>query len=324
MSWDEVFAFARERFGALGIHDGERFGVSADALRSRAEREGWPRPYRKAVLLPGADPTEFRTRVSAALRSIGGEVWAGRRTAAYLLGMIDRPPPRLELVVPHGRRATHRLDPKPWRTRNIYPFMVTEVDGLRATTAARTIMDAAAVLGVTPLQDLVIDGMRARPTLVKETRELVDWMRDRGHRVEYVRRLEIVLTRLERERPESALDRRTRQLLTPHGFDLHPRPFPFRCPDGVVIHLDIAIPWAWCAIECDGYGSHSGRRAFRTDRVRWSQAQRGGWRVTWVDTARLENDPDSIIEEVQEVLAEADPDRPPPQQAECRCPICVA
>lgn len=126
------------------------------------------------------------------------------------------------------------------------------------------------------------------------------------------------------ERPESALDRATRQLLRPYASDLYPRPFPFRCPDGVVIHLDIAIRWAWFALECDGFAYHSSRDAFRRDRLRWSQAQRGGWRISWVDRDRLDNDPDSIVDEVQEVLAAADPDRPPPEQAECRCSTCRA
>lgn len=323
MSWDEVFAFSREhQYGALGVHDGVPFGVSPAAVRAKAEREGWPWPHRGAVLLPGADPTAFRTRVSAALRSIGAPVWAGRRTAAYLHGMVDRPPSQLELVIPHDRRAAHRLDPKPWRSRNIYPFMVTEVDGLSVTTQARTIVDAAGILGVTPLHDLAIDAVRLRPPLFGEIRELVDWLRDRGHRVHRGHRLDVVLARLDRERPESALELRTRSLLRNRGFAPHPRPFPFRCPDGVVIHLDIAIPWAWFAIECDGYGFHSSRKAFRTDRVRWSQAQRGGWRLTWVDRDRLDNDPGSIIAEVSEALAGADPARPPPPELDCSCRHC--
>ena len=325
MAWDEVFAFAqREQHGALGIRDGEPFGVSAAALRTKADREGWPRPCRGAVLLPGADPDAVRTRVAAALRSIGGEVWAGRRTAAYLHGMTDRAPRQLELVVPHGRRATHRWDPRPWRSRTVYPFMVTEVDGLALTTPARTIIDCAAVLGVGPLQDLAIDAARQRPDLLREVRELADWLRERGHRVPQGRRLDRILARLDHERPESGLELRTRRLLRPHGFPLQPRPFPFRCPDGVVIHLDVAIPWAWFALECDGFAFHNSREAFGIDRLRWSQAQRGGWRISWVDHRRLQDDPDSIIEEVREVLATADPDRPPPPEAECACPLCRA
>lgn len=188
-----------------------------------------------------------------------------------------------------------------------------------ATTVARTIFDLAAVLPHEMLRNVTIDAMQRRRMTFDELHALSGDLKRPPGGVK-VRR---ILRELADERPESALDHRTRSLLRGHGLTPHPRPFPFRCPDGVVIHLDIAIPWAWFAIECDGYGFHSGRRAFRTDRVRWSQAQRGGWRLTWVDSDRLENDPGSIIADVSEALAEADPDRPPPPEAECRCPQCA-
>lgn len=190
--------------------------------------------------------------------------------------------------------------------------------GLPVTTMARTVFDLAAVLPTAMLRDVTLDALQRELVTVSELQALTgELIRPPG-----IGKVRLILRELERERPESALDNGTRHLLRPYGSGLHPRPFPFRCPDGVIIHLDIAIPWAWFAIECDGFAFHSDREAFRTDRLRWSQAQRGGWRITWVDHHRLHNDPDSIIEEVQEVLAAADPDRPPPQEADCRCASC--
>lgn len=317
MGWHDVFEEARRWNGALHITDGRSHGVSVKALDGRARRERWPRPHRGVVLAPGVVPDRL-TAVSAGIKAVGAPVFAGRRTAAWLHGVMDRAVGPVELVVPETRRSPRLRGVRVWRSRTLRAHHLTEVRALPATTVARTILDLAAVLPQQMLRNVTVDAMQRRRMTFDELHALSGELRRPPGGVKVKR----ILRELAHERPESALELRTRSLLRNRGFAPHPRPFPFRCPDGVVIHLDIAIPSAWFAIECDGYGSHSSRKAFRTDRVRWSQAQRGGWRLTWVDRDRLDNDPGSIVAEVSEALAGADPGRPPPEEADCRCPQC--
>lgn len=319
MGWREVFEEARRSNGVLHVTDGEPHGISRRTLERRARRDGWrtPHPGYGVVLAPGCVPDRL-TLVTAAVKAVGEPVFAGRRTAAWLHAVMDRAAGPVELVVPNERRSPRLRGVRVWRSRTLRDHHLTSVGALPATTVPRTMFDLAAVLPEEMLRDVTIDALQRRRMSLEELHALsADLIRPPG--VGKVRR---ILRGLAHERPESALDRRTRALLRPYGFGLHPRPFPFRCPDGVVIHLDIAIPWAWFAIECDGFAFHNNREAFRRDRVRWSQAQRGGWRITWVDRNRLKDDPGSIIEEVREVLAEADPDRPPPPELACTCHRC--
>ena len=126
--------------------------------------------------------------------------------------------------------------------------------------------------------------------------------------------LDRVVSSLIEESVDSRLEHDARTALEQLGFAVAPHPFPFLCRDGRVVHLDIAIPDLWHAVECDGAGAHMDRASFETDRIRWSEVQRSGVTLTWLTRRRLDSDLDRVAMEIAEATRDADA-RPPMQPA---------
>ena len=55
-------------------------------------------------------------------------------------------------------------------------------------------------------------------------------------------------------------------------------------------------------VEVDGYGAHSGRQAFRDDRVRDARLTVSGYRVQRFSDWQLEHEPDAVAETVRSLL----------------------
>lgn len=91
---------------------------------------------------------------------------------------------------------------------------------------------------------------------------------------------------------------------------MHPRPFPFRCDDGVVVALDLALPKHWVYLEVDGLEAHTGRRTFEADRRKWTQVVRH-WRPVWVTSDRWRTDRGGVLRDLDEAIALADTMRAP-------------
>ena len=79
-----------------------------------------------------------------------------------------------------------------------------------------------------------------------------------------------------------------------------------RTPGGVLIaRVDLALPWARIAIECDSETWHSGRQRRQGDLERQNRLVLAGWtvlRFTWDD---LVHRPDVIVRHVAAALAAA-------------------
>ncbi|MPZ89213.1 MAG: hypothetical protein GEU81_14330, partial [Nitriliruptorales bacterium] len=245
--WQGLFALGRRQHGALALSDGERFGWSRNALLLHARRQGWERPQPGVVLLPGTQRT-FETRVATALLQVGGRVLAGRRTAAYVLGMVDRPPATVEMVLPADRRLPRLEGVEAWRSRTLHRADAINRNGLRLTAPGRTVVDLAAVMGVDRLRSLMIDARQRRVVRLEE----IAAIHERIGRTPGGPRLTQVLAELDEECCDSMLEWYWRRALRAHDLHPHPRPFPFRCADGITIEIDVAFPDQWVACECDG------------------------------------------------------------------------
>lgn len=88
-----------------------------------------------------------------------------------------------------------------------------------------------------------------------------------------------------------------------------------------MIHLDLAFPPAWVAVECDGRGKYATGASFTTDRIRWTQAS-PHWSIVWVEWTRWRAAPAALIDEIVVRVAGADPSRAPAVRADCRCRRC--
>lgn len=304
--WGRLYALADEHHGVITLAMAAGLGISRSAVRRRAVAEGWGVIARGAWLLPGA-PRTHRALAAAHLLLLGDRAAVGHESAAHLHGLLEAPPARPQFLVPNDRRVTGRAGAQVRRSRTLLTSDLTTVDGLRVTRIPRTIRDLAPRRTWDQCYDMVTDAEQRRLVAFDELAGVAERLRAGPGGSRFA---SVVETRAS-DRSDSALERDTRTATAAAGFDPSSGPFPIRVQSGRRIWLDVAFAPIWFAIECDGMGFHSSRSAFERDRMRWRQAQRSGWRLTWVTRRRLREDLDGLLEEVADAHRTADPARPP-------------
>lgn len=315
--WPALFAGARARHGAFHLRRCDDVGLARRAVRRRATRESWGKPLPSVFVLPGSVDGWWRT-TAARLELVGSDATLARLSAAHAHGMRWQPPTITQVVRLLGKHRTEHEEVRVTISRTLTEADVVVVDGLRATTPQRTMRDLAGTLARSPLRAVGIDGITKGvldfELLVAEH----DAMRAGPPR----RLLGAVLGDLASVHTESPFAYEVLEAIAESGLPIEGE-FPWRCPDGRIIHLDGAIPAAWVAVECDGRGKYQAGRSFTTDRIRWTQAS-GRWRTVWVSWQRWQNQPRAVLADVAVAVAEADPAAPPAPRADCRCARCDA
>ncbi|MBW3661569.1 MAG: hypothetical protein KY469_00595 [Actinobacteria bacterium] len=245
------------------------------------------------------------------------------RTALYLHGVIDETPSALQLAVPADRKKPTLVGVDDVvRSTTLLTSDRIEVDGLSCAIVALALLHLGRRERGRGVLEVVVNALQREKAELSE----LDAVLDRCGRAPGRATLRHARDALTLDQADSLLELDTRQLARAASFSPYPSPFPFRCPDGRVIHLDVPFPPVWFAWECDSPRSRSGGRSFNTDRTRWTQARRGGWQLGWVTRERLRTDRAGLPEELAEAHAVADPERPPPEATPCRrttCRVCA-
>lgn len=234
--------------------------------------------------------------VRAAVASLPGAV-AGLWTAARLHGFsvgTDGP----EAVVVHTR-TTHVFGHlRVVRCHDMRRDHITEVDGLRTTTIARTVVDLAARLPFAELCRVVDSVLAEFPVSVSDLAGTLSHVARRGR--PGVRYLRDILDERSDSGDLSMLESRGNELL--RRADVGPFETEYPMPWNPRRRFDVAFPVQRLAIEWDGRFWHSTASAFQVDRERDRTALANGWRVarfTWDDVA---NAPDTVVATVKVLL----------------------
>ncbi|MGQ0826244.1 MAG: DUF559 domain-containing protein [Actinomycetota bacterium] len=105
--------------------------------------------------------------------------------------------------------------------------------------------------------------------------------------------------------PRSVLERRMLRLVASAGLPMPTPRFRVRLLDGRVVELDFAwVAWK-LAVEVDGHGAHSARRARASDAARGNALGDVGWRLrryTWEQVLR---EPSAVSASLRRALAAA-------------------
>lgn len=313
--WAALLAGTAARHGAFHLRRCAEYRISPDSVRRRARREDWGRPYPAVFLLPGSAEGWWRTS-SSRLEVVGSDAALGLRSAAFAQSMLQRPPTLTEIVRTQGKsRSTQRLIAV--RTyRTLEESDIEIVNGLPCTTPQRTMRDLSHVLDVEPLRAIGIEAVQAGVLDLDQLQATVEAMWAGPAQ----RRLAQVSGDLRRVRTESPFAYEVIEAIAAAGLVVEGE-YPWRCPDGHIIHFDAAVPAAWVAVECDGRGKYASGNSFTTDRLRWTQSS-GSWRTVWVDWQRWSREPAAVLADVERAVADADPTAPPPERAACRCKRC--
>lgn len=296
---DRLAPLLKRQHGAIRSDQLEKLGISKRRLdylvAKRALVRMAPRTFR-----PAAIPVTWHHRVWAAHLSAGPESALSHRTAAVLLGLIDaseRNKRRVELIVPRRLRSivpgvrvhsSVQLERVDFATR----------DGLRVTSAARTLIDLAAdglpVAGLTEAFDSAVRLGLLTPDHLRRRLDSVG----RAGRAGVTLLDEILVD----GGGHSFLERRFLKLVR---YAKIPRPSTqvvHRTPDGTIARVDFEWTGAWLIVEVNGRRGHASDAERAKDANRRNELQNLGFRVLEFTTRMVLDGPEQTAAAVRIAL----------------------
>jgi uncharacterized protein DUF559/putative AbiEi antitoxin of type IV toxin-antitoxin system len=262
-------------------------GLGAAAI-SRRLVSGRLHAQHAGVYAVGHPVLGFRGRWMAAVLACGADAALGYRSAAVCWALQRDSSGAIDVVVP-GTAGRGRDGIRVHRHPGLAPDEVTTREGIPVTTAARTILDLAAVAGDRllkyALDQAEIQELTDYPALADMARA---HPRHRGSR-----RLRDVLATYEAgtARTRSGLEVAFLALCDAHGL---PRP--------LVNHelltgqtVDFVFPDHRLAVETDSWRWHRGRQAFERDRERDARLAAAGYRTLRFTDRQIERAPGTVV-----------------------------
>jgi very-short-patch-repair endonuclease len=262
MNWPELAALAQRQHGLVTTAQ-----VGSRSAVHWAVASGRLAVVRRGVYaVAGAPPSPWRD-LAAALLAVDGV--ASHRAAAGLHRLAGIAPGAVEVTV-FTMRTPRLVGVTAHRASVLYADDVTVVNGLHATSAARTVVDLAASTGSLALQRLLDDCIVRRLCTADDVAACLERSEARRGRRRLVPLLDARL------QPESHLEQLWLRRLRRAG--LPPPAIGFQLVvDGRVLVLDFAWPQQCVGIEVDGWQPHATRSRFDSDRLRDLAAVRVGW-----------------------------------------------
>jgi hypothetical protein len=272
-----------------------RLGLTSDEVDGLLASGQWQTVYTGVFRLAGTLMTDLM-RLHAAVLASGPDAIASHRSAAWLWGLVDKPPTPPTVLVSPGRRV-HMGGIRSVRTR--HPARADEVKGIKCTSVLRTIVDCASELAPDELDALVDVAVARRLVRIPDLVRAVKARQLRNHRGR-ARLAERLAERGITGAPHpSVLESQMARLLRRLGLPV-PKAQVGSGPDGCY-RLDFAYPRIRLAIEVDGWAYHFTPEQQRYDHRRRNCLMSEGWTVlhyTWWDVTR---DPDRVAKEIAAV-----------------------
>ena len=276
--------------GVLSRSQALTAGMSPAAVRTELARGRWHHAAPSVYLLAGHGRT-WTQRLWVAQLQGGPGSCCSFESAGRLNGFDEVPAGLVVLSVPHAQRRrihgarVHRVD-------DLAPHHVVELDGLRVTTPARTIVDLAAVLHIARLRVLVEHAVVDRRASLAQVGAVLDTVRRKGK--PGVTRLCRVLDDLGpgTSIPNGELERMFEPVLIRSGLPrpLYEHPLPGVGPRAGFV--DRYWPDARMIVELDGRRWHTRRQQLLVDQDRTLQAQAAGIETTRLLWEHVVHDPD--------------------------------
>lgn len=285
VAWNDVVDALDRQDGVIGKADLEALGIGRHRLSAWVTERRLERAAPRVWRLAGA-PVTWRQRLRVGLLALGPMSWVSHEAAAQLHRFDRTPIDRVEFLVLRRRRDV-RLPERVRSTRRWGPVDAVEVDGLRATSATRTILDLAnAGAGRTRVEAAVDSAIRLELSSPEAIRLRLGAIRCRGWNG--VRRLEDAL---DHAGGHTMLERRFLELMGCAGL---PRPetrtvFRDERDGRFVARVDFYYPDSGVVIEVTGRVGHSTPEDRMRDAQRRNELQDLGLRVyefTWEDVTR--------------------------------------
>ncbi|MBF6621186.1 MAG: hypothetical protein ITG02_13275 [Patulibacter sp.] len=285
--WRRAAELAARQHGVVSRVQLRRCDLS-DRQITRATAMSRLHAVHRGVFAVGHDRLSASGQRAAAVLACGAGAALGYRAAAAHWNLRATSSPTVEIVVARTSRPHHR-NVKVHCHPQIEPDELTDRDGIRVTTVARTLLDLAAVLPPAALRRSVgqadvlrlFDRHAVAPLLV----------RHRHHRGR--KALEAVLrTWEEPERVRSPQEETFPELCARFGF-----PRPAINAEVLGMEVDAVFFDHGIAVELDGYAFHSGAIQWEDDHEKRARLVAAGWTVLAYSWRQVRDDGGGLVRE---------------------------
>jgi hypothetical protein len=178
---------------------------------------------------------------------------------------------------------------------------VTVVDGIPATTVARTLVDLAAVVAPRALLKTLEEAERSNRLDVRAIEAVLE--RTRGRNGPGHGRIRAALAELARAGTTVTRSRLEDQFLL--LLDAQGLPRPLTNQWTTAMEVDACWPQARLVVELDGWDAHHTRQAFQRDRTRSNDLQAEGWTVLRFTHGDVVHRPTDTADRVRRALRQA-------------------
>jgi very-short-patch-repair endonuclease len=287
----------RDRDGVIGVGQAKDLGYTAAAITAKVRSGEWIRVGHGA--LRAADhPDTPRSRIRAAMVSIGPAATLVGRSALYWWRITDVPPADVEIAVPQRSQPRPRPGVRLVR-REIPPEDRVVVDGLTVTKKAPTVLAAVAVLGTVEGARLLDDVLQVG-TVDLAALQRAHHRAPGRHGAQVCSRLLALAAGGARSEAERIAHRSLRTAaITGWRADAEIELRGF----GLAV-LDLAFDRERVLVEIDGWAYHRDLRAFLRDGARQNALVLAGWVVVRTNWYELTENPERFVANIREALTE--------------------
>ncbi|MCD2194972.1 DUF559 domain-containing protein [Actinomycetospora endophytica] len=295
---EHLRALFRTQDGVISVAQAMSAGLSRAAIAARVRSGRWERDL-CGVLRATDHPVTPRSRIRAAMLSLGEDATLTGRSAAFWWRMTDLAASEIEVAVPHGCRPRPRAGVRIIR-RAVEPSDRVIVDGVAVTKKAPTILAAVATLGLLVGARLMDRALQTGVGLAQLRRA---HLRGSGR---YGAPLAAQLLTLASGGARSEAERIAHREL--HGAGIA----GWRADHGLQLRgygsaiLDLAFLEPRVLVEIDGWAYHRDLRAFLRDADRQNALVLDGWTVIRTNWFELHEQPERFVRNVREALAGRD------------------
>lgn len=263
--------YLRRHDGVITLDQAREAGLSLRAVQRRVQSGQWRRCAR-GVYFVDDRPFSDAARIRAAVWGYGSRATASGLTAAWWHGLTRFAPAVPEVTVPrdsHGRRhGGSRV-----RRRDLDPADIVERNGIRVTSPALTVVEAAAQHG---------GGAKLLDNALQRHVDLNTlWRTHLSNKGRTGASRSRRLLQAASDGARSEAERLLHKLLREAGITGWKANYSVGG-----YRVDVGFPGAKVAIEVDGFAFHSGVDEFQIDRLRQNSIVLLEWQVlrfTWLD-----------------------------------------
>jgi very-short-patch-repair endonuclease len=276
--WAHAARIAARQHGIVTREQLFALGISRREIDRRLE-DGRLRALHRGVYLLGPAVLPLSGQM-AAVHACSPRAYLSHQSVGKLLNLLPYVPnPDSHHVTVAGRNPGHRPGIRIHRVAGFEPSEVTTKHGIPITTATRTLIDLANVLGPADLEQAIAEAFARQLT----TRA----------KILQSRRVPLRLRKQLNGTPARTRSRTERRLLTLIRRASVAEPEV----NAKIGHWEIDLLWRErrLAVEIDGYAAHSSPRAFSRDYRKTAELEQRGLRVIRISADQVWDEPETTI-----------------------------